>query len=262
MLFVISKVLWALVQPSHLMLAATALGLVLWRLRRPRLGYWLAVLGTGSMMAVTLSPIPNLLLAPLENRFPLPQTFPPDLAGIIVLGGAVDPVETAARGIPSLNSSAERMTAFVKIARLYPSAKKVFSGGIGTLRRSKRTEAEVAKQLFTDLGLDTASIIFEGDSRNTYENVLYSRQLARPDPQEKWLLITSAQHMPRAVGVFRRLNWPVVPYPVAYKSDSEYQAGGFGDSLEKFDGAVREWCGLIAYRTLGRTDALFPAPQP
>ena len=242
------------------MLATIALGLVLMGVRRPRLGYWLAIVGTGSMVAVTVLPIPELLLAPLENRFPLPQTLPPDLAGIIVLGGAIDPVETAARGIPSLNGSAERITTFVKIARLYPSAKKVFSGGIGTLRRSKRTEAEVAKQLFSDLGLDPTDIIFESKSRNTYENALYSQQVAHPESHEKWLLITSAVHMPRAVGIFRRLNWPVVPYPVAYKSDSEYQAGGFGDSLGKLDGAVREWCGLVAYRILGRTDALLPAP--
>jgi len=241
------------------MLAAAALGLILLCLRRPRLGYCLAVLGTGSMVAITLLPIPKLLLAPLENRFPLPQTLPPDLAGIIVLGGAVDPVETAARGIPSLNGAAERMTAFVKIARLYPSAKKIFTGGIGTLRRSKATEAEVAKQLFSDLGLDTSDIIFEAKSRNTYENVLYSRQLAHPEPQPTWLLITSAENMPRAVGIFRQLDWPVFPYPVAYKSDSEYSAG-FGDNLEKIDGAVREWYGLLAYRILGRTNALFPRP--
>jgi uncharacterized SAM-binding protein YcdF (DUF218 family) len=260
LLFVISKLLWELIEPSHLMLATAALGLVLWRLHRPRLGYCLAVLGTGSMVAVTVLPIPRLLLAPLENRFPLPQTLPADLAGIIVLGGAVDPVETAARGIPSLNSSAERMTTFVKVARLYPSAKKVFSGGIGTLRRSKRTEAEVARQLFSDLGLDPTNIVFEEISRNTYENVLYSRQLVNPEPDQKWLLITSAEHMPRAVGIFRQLNWPVIPYPVAYKSDSEYEADGFGASLEKLDGAVREWCGLLAYRFLGRTDSLFPGP--
>lgn len=242
------------------MLAATALGLVLLRYHRPRLGYWLAVVGTGSMVAVTMLPIPELVLAPLENRFPLPQALPADLAGIIVLGGAIDPIETAARGIPSLNSSAERMTTFVKIARLYPSAKMVFSGGIGTLRRSKRTEAQVAKQLFSDLGLDPANIVFEGNSRNTYENALYSQQLAHPEPGQTWLLITSAEHMPRAVGIFRQLNWQVLPYPVAYKSDTEYQASGFGASLEKLDGAVREWCGLIAYRILGRTNALFPAP--
>lgn len=259
MLFVISKVLWVLVEPSHLMLATSALGIVLWRLHWPRLGYCLAILGTGSMVAVTLLPIPQLLLAPLEDRFPQPQTLPADVAGIIVLGGAVDPVETAARGVPSLNDSAERMTSFVKIARLYPAAKKVFSGGNGTLRGSKLTEAEVAKQLFADLGLDTGDIVFEDKSRNTYENALYSRELVHPEPHQRWLLITSAEHIPRAVGIFRQLDWPVVPYPVAYKSDSDFPAS-LGKSLEKLDLAVREWCGLIAYRILGRTNALFPAP--
>ena len=112
----------------------------------------------------------------------------------------------------------------------------------------------------SDLGLDPTNIVFEGISRNTYENVLYSRQLVSPEPDQKWLLITSAEHMPRAVGIFRELNWPVIPYPVAYKSDSEYEADGFGASLEKLDGAVREWCGLLAYGILGRTDALFPGP--
>ena len=242
------------------MLALVASGVVLWRTRWARAGHWLAVVGTVSMSAVALLPIAQWSLAPLENRFPLPQRLPSKVDGIIVLGGAVDPIETATRNIPSLNEAAERMTTFVELARLYPSAKKVFTGGNGSLHASRLTEADTAKRLFSALGVDTDHMIFEDRSRNTYENALYSLQLAKPEPAEAWILVTSAEHMPRVVGIFRRLGWTVIPHPVAYKSDSIYVAD-FAGRLKAFDGAVREWVGLVAYRLLDRTDALFPGPM-
>lgn len=260
MLFVLSKIIWQLIQPSHLIMALVVLGILLWRTRWARLGYRLAITGTALLIAVVFLPIPNLLLAPLEDRFPLPLHLPDHIDGIIVLGGAVDPTESVARGIPSLNEAAERMTAFVKLARLYPAAQKMFTGGNGTLARSATAEADVAKQLFADLGLDTQEIEFEGKSRNTYENALFSKELAHPRPGQSWILVTSAQQMPRAVGVFRKLNWPVIPYPVAYKSDGDF-TGGVGGSFEAIDSAVHEWVGLLEYRILNRTNALFPGPN-
>ena len=180
MLFVISKLAWQLIQPSHVILALLGCGVLLGRSRWAEIGYWFAALGTALLVAVTLLPIPNLLLATLEDRFPLPQHLPDHVDGIIVLGGAIDPVETAARGIPSLNDAAERMTAFVKLARLYPAAPKLFTGGIGTLRGSKISEADAAKMLFADFGLDNGQVLFEGKSRNTYENAVFSQRLVHP----------------------------------------------------------------------------------
>jgi uncharacterized SAM-binding protein YcdF (DUF218 family) len=260
LLFVISKVLWLLIEPSHVIFALVVLGIGLWKSRWSRLGYRLAAVGAASLVVFTVLPIPNLVLAPLENRFPIPQHLPPEVDGIVVLGGAVDPVETSARGIPSLNEAAERMTAFAKLARLYPSAKEVFAGGNGTIHSSDLTEADAAKRVFDDLGMDTKRIVFEHKSRNTRENALISKSLVNPRPGETWILVTSAQHMPRAVGIFRQLGWPVIPYPVGYKSDSNYDVD-LVDSLKKFDGAVREWVGLVVYRGMGWTDALFPAAK-
>ena len=200
MLFVISKLLWQLIQPSHIILALIVCGL-LGRSRWARMGYWLAATGAVLLVAITFLPIPNLLLATLEDRFPLPQQLPQHVDGIIVLGGAIDPVETAARGIPSLNEAAERMTAFVKLARLYPMAEKVFTGGSGTLKHAKMSEADVARMLFGDLGLESGQIIFEDKSRNTYENALFSKQLIHPEPNQIWILVTSAAHMPRAAAL-------------------------------------------------------------
>jgi len=259
LLFVISKLAWQLIQPSHVMLAFLGCGVLLGRSRWARIGYWFAALGTALLVAVTLLPIPNLLLATLEDRFPFPQHLPDHVDGIIVLGGAIDPVETAARGIPSLNDAAERMTAFVKLARLYPAATKLFTGGIGTLRGSKISEADAAKMLFADFDLDNGQVLFEGKSRNTYENAVFSQRLVHPEPNQIWILITSAAHMPRAVGIFRNVGWSVIPYPVAYKSDDDYR-GDLTGALGIVDSAVREWVGLIAYRILDRTDAISPGP--
>lgn len=261
MLFVISKLVWQLIEPSHVILALLACGVLLGRSRWARIGYWLAAIGTVLLVAVTFLPIPNLLLATLDDRFPLPQHLPDHVDGIIVLGGAIDPVETAARGIPSLNEAAERMTAFVKLARLYPAAEKLFTGGNGTLKASKMSEADAAKILFADLGLDDGQITFEGKSRNTYENALFSKQLVHPEPNQIWILVTSAAHMPRAVGIFRSVGWPVIPYPVAYKSDGDY-LGDLTGALGMVDSVAREWVGLIAYRILDRTDAIIPGRAP
>lgn len=212
------------------------------------------------LLGTAFLPVPNLVLAPLEDRFPLPLHLPDRVEGIIVLGGAVDPIETVTRGIPSLNDAAERMTTFVKLAQLYPAAKKVFTGGNGTLKDTKIAEADVARQLFNDLGLDTSQVAFEEKSRNTYENALFSKELVHPASGGTWILITSAMHMPRAVGIFRKLGWPILPYPVAYKSDKDY-VGDFAGALAAIDDGAREWLGLFAYRILDRTDAVFPGPD-
>ena len=260
MLFLSSKLLWIVIEPANAILIMTVAGVVLLRPCRPQLGYGIVLVGVASLVVIALFPIPQLLLAPLEDRFAEPHALPERVDGIIVLGGAVDPREFAIRGTPGLNEAAERMTSFVKLVRAYPSARAVFTGGNGTLNASEATEADVAKKLFGDLGVDTSRVLFEGKSRNTYENVLFSKNLVHPRPDESWILITSADHMPRAVGIFRRLDWPVIPYPVAYKSDATYQPD-LADHLNRVDEAAHEWIGLIAYRLLGRTNALFPGPE-
>jgi uncharacterized SAM-binding protein YcdF (DUF218 family) len=107
-------------------------------------------------------------------------------------------------------------------------------------------------------------MIFEAKSRNTWENAVYIRDLVKPKPGETWLLVTSAGHMPRSVGIFRRVGFPVVPYPVAYRTfcdgrDFQISASTI-DKLSMLDFGVREWIGLLAYWATGKSDSLFPAP--
>ena len=155
------------------------------------------------------------------------------------------------------------MIEFVHLARLYPEARLVFSGGSGLVQEQDLKEAEVARLLFERLGIDGARVVYEDRSRNTWENAVFSKQLVSPDPDERWLLVTSAIHMPRAVGIFRRIGWPVIPYPVDFALVSEAPpvvSLDLLDGLLLLNAATCEYLGLLAYRLLDRTSALFPAP--
>ncbi|HUN50720.1 MAG TPA: YdcF family protein [Candidatus Sulfotelmatobacter sp.] len=259
MSFVLSKVLWVLVNPGNLFLLGLAVGAaLLWR-RTARLGRFLVTFVTLAGLAVAFLPIGDWLGAPLEARFAPPREAPPRVDGIIVLGGALAPDRATAHNRPAFNQSVERMLAFVSLARRYPQARLLFTGGNGALFPGAESEADVARQFFADFAPDLTRIEYEGRSRNTHENALFSYRQMAPRPGETWLLITSAMHMPRAVGCFRAVGWPVLPWPVDYRTGGAPAISFTGD-LSSIDNATKEWLGLLAYRIEGYTNALFPAP--
>lgn len=261
-LFVASKALWALLRPNTLALVLALLGLLLvWRGRR--FGRWPLLAGLGWYAAVFALPLSALLTLPLEERFARPAALNGPVAGIVVLGGAVEQDLTEAHGIPALNGAAERMTEAVALARRHPAARVVFTGGSAAVIPGGPTEADTARRLFADLGLPPERLVFEQESRNTHENAVLTRRLAEPRPGETWLLVTSASHMPRAMGCFRAAGWRVVPWPVNYTTGRDpglWWNWPFPTRLNQAEWAMREWIGLVAYRLMGRTDALFPAP--
>jgi uncharacterized SAM-binding protein YcdF (DUF218 family) len=256
--FVLSKIAWALLSPCTLLALALLLAFLLHR-RRPALSRGLVGLSLLFIAALSLTPLAHWTIAPLERRFPPPQ-LPAKVDGIIVLGGAIE-VEDSRPGQPALNDSAERITALVALARRYPDARLVYSGGSGLVRNQTQREADLARPLFEAMGIAPDRVIYERDSRNTWENAVDSRKLADPRPGQTWLLVTSSWHMPRSVGCFRKAGWTVLPYPVDYL-DNRTQWVGFDvvEPLHALSTAEREWLGLLAYHLMGRTDALFPAP--
>lgn len=260
MLFVLSKILELITAPSELLILAVIVGAALSLRRRDRWGRILTRIAALGFLLILVLPVDSWLLAPLENRFPAIEARPHHLDGVIVLGGAVDPYQTLIHGMPALNDAAERMTTFAMLARLYPQAKLIFTGGSAAIFPGGPREADGAKLLLAQLGVDTSRIVFEDASRNTFENAINSKKLMNPQPGEIWALVTSAQHMPRAVGVFRHVGWPVLPWPVGYKAGDEVPFSGPVGRLLHLDGVVHEWIGLVAYRLLGRTDSLLPGP--
>lgn len=260
MYFIVSKALAFFSLPTNLILCLALLGLVLIGLRRP-LGKTLCIVAAAAIGFAGLSPLGNMLLTPLEQRFAGMQFPDHKIDGIIVLGGSYDRI----RGYLStviLEDSTHTMVVVPGLAKRYPEAKVIFSGGTTEENVHVPPEAIVASQLFASFGISPDRIVIEDRSRNTLENARLTAQLIAPKPGQRWLLITNAFHMPRAMGTFRQAGFDVSAFPVGWRTngwrDFFWPAPSATEGLRRVDVAVREWIGLIAYRLLGYSKALFP----
>lgn len=264
MFFILSKVGEFFITPAHVGLFLTAFGVALLFSRFWRQGRTLASIGVVSLLVMSFSPLGALLILPLENRFPAPTENASAPDGVIVLGGSVDEGVSMARGRAALTDASERLTALVELSRRYPKARLVFTGGSAALRGSPYSEAEIAKTFFAEMGIEHERVVYESRSRNTFENAVYARELVAPKPGERWLLVTSASHMPRAIGIFRQIGFPAVAFPVDYRTSGSLSNWSLRNNapemLKLVDVAAHEWIGLLVYRLTGKTDALFPAP--
>jgi uncharacterized SAM-binding protein YcdF (DUF218 family) len=260
MFFPLSKILGFFAIPSNLVVSIGILGLLLLATRFARAG---RVLAFASL--VVLAILGLALIIPLEDRFPRWDATRGAPDGIVVLGGAISPDVSAARDEVALNEAAERLIVVAELARRYPDARIVFSGGSGALIYDEGAEAPLALRLLESLGIPRARITLEDRSRNTVENAVLSKAIAQPKPGERWLLLTSAHHLPRAVGVFRKAGFPVEAYPVDWRTrgtdDALRPFASVGDGLRRSDTAVREWVGLAVYWLTGRSSELFPGPR-
>jgi uncharacterized SAM-binding protein YcdF (DUF218 family) len=264
MFFVLSKTLGYFLVPSNLIMASGALGLGLIFSKRRRAGGWLLAGCVSALLLCGFLPIGVLMLLPLETRFSRWDAHTGDPAGIIVLGGGVDPEMTTARGTPAINSSGVRIVVAAELAHRYPKARLVYVGGNSSLRSANFSEADVAEGIFKNLGIREDRLQLERKSRNTDENVRFAMGLVNPKPCERWLLVTSASHIPRSIGLFRKAGFSVEPYPVDWGTSGwsdiyKFQADPIS-GLVLTDRAAHEWLGLIAYRLTGKIDELFPSP--
>lgn len=264
----ILRLLLALLLPSTFLTISCVVGAGLfligrWTRQIRRVGAMLLSIAVIGFSAVLLLPVDLWLLRPLEDRFPPPS--PAHIDGVVVLGGAISTEVSADRGVPSLNRDADRLTAFAVLARTYPEARLVFAGGPPMPPGQGRlSEAEASGRLFEQLGVLPSRVLYDDRSQSTWGNALNSLTLANPKPGETWVLITSASHMPRAIGAFHRAGWPqILPWPVAYRTT---KAGWraplqpIGTKLAAIDLAAHEWAGLVGYWLRDRTDQLFPGP--
>ncbi|MFN3657723.1 MAG: YdcF family protein [Pseudolabrys sp.] len=263
MFFVLSKTLALLLLPSNFLILLILLGLVLALTRWRRAG--LRLTGVSAILLALFGSVPIgvHLQNVLENRFPRWDASRGAPDGIVVLGGVINPLLSRVRGQPAINGNAERVTAIAKLARDYPNARIIFSSGDASLLRNEGAEADELYPLLDTFGVPRSRVTLENRARNTVENATFSKELAGPKPGERWLVVTSAFHMPRAMGCFRRAGFAVEAYPVdwrTYPRPSWQPQLGFVRGLGALDAAVHEWIGLLAYRLTGKTDALFPAP--
>jgi uncharacterized SAM-binding protein YcdF (DUF218 family) len=264
MFFTLAKTLGFFSAPSNVLITLALIGVVLMATRFARAGRRVVVFAVIVLAIVGWSPLGNAIILPLEERFPPWDASRGAPTGIICLGGALDTVVSPVRGEVALNEAAERMTTMAELARRFPDARIVFSGGSGRLLYSGATESELAERLFVSFGIEKSRITLEDKSRDTAENARFARDIVKPKPNERWLLVTSAYHMPRAVALFREAGFAVEAFPVDYRTrgavDMLRPFSTLGDGLRRTDTAVREWAGLIVYRLTGRTSELLPGP--
>lgn len=265
MFFNASKLFWFLAAPTNALVLLTLLAALMMFTRFARPARWLALATSFGLILAAMSPLPYWLMRPLEDRFPK-ATLNGPIDGIIVLGGAIG----TTRGMTSMNEAAARMTDSAALALKHPGARLVFTGGDGSLLENTpdgeaKTEAQAARQFYLSLGIPASQIIVEDKSRNTRENAILTKPLLDQKPGQRWLLITSAWHMPRSVGIFRQAGIDIVPYPVDFATrglDRDYRQfnRSFSYGLGLTDIAVKEWIGLVVYRLAGYTDSLLPGP--
>ena len=240
-------IVWGLFQPSQLIVIAAVLAAVLWR--RP-IARKLAGVTVGLFLLFGLAPLGYLLNKPLERRFEIPAGIA-DVDGIIVLSGAEQVRLSELYSQPQLSGAGDRLTTFLMLAAAHPGARLVHTGGV---------QSQIARSLLLGAGVEPERMVFEDRARNTCDSAPAARELVAPGPEERWLLVTSAAHMPRAVACFRAINWHVIPYPADFRSGSTMWSYDVLGNLETLDLAVHEWLGLVYYRVRGYTNDVYPAP--
>lgn len=265
MFFALSKTLGVMMLPTNFLIGLGVTGVLLSVTRFVRLARRLMAVSLVLLALCAYAPVGKLLLFPLESRFPAWDASRGAPDGIIVLGGPIDSDISVLHDTPVISSAADRIVASAMLALRYPNARLVFTGGSPNLIANDAREADYAARVYEGLGIGRSRLIMERRSRNTLENALFTKDLVMPKPGERWLLVTSAYHMPRSMGLFRQAGFAVEPYPVDWRVGAAWgDALWFSqfpiDGLLRTDIAVREWIGLLAYWIAGKTGALFPGP--
>ena len=163
-------------------------------------------------------PLSNFLLSKIEDYIQ-PSKYPiQQLTGVVVLGGSFETgLESKERNQVFLNSSAERLTKTLEIYKKNPRILILFSGFSNEAKPQGWSESDMAKKFFIDQGVRIDNLIFENQSRNTFENIKYSKDIIN-NYKGTWGLITSANHMPRSFFTFKKQGLILEPISVDYKT--------------------------------------------
>ena len=256
MMFLVSTLFAFVVQPLAWVALLMLVSILAVR-RKPFLAKGFGVLALTLLVTLGWEPLPDTLLRRLETQYPAiaASAALDNYAGVIVLGGALEPAHTwVVADQSSLNDAAERMTQVLPLLQRHAHLRVLFTGGDGNLFADELTEAERARRFFAQQSVTPERVRYESASRTAYENALLSRQVAGADVQRQWLLLTSAWHMPRAMATFRHAGWLVTAYPVDYRAgvQTPWSSYSMDQGVKKWRMALREWLGLLVYQGSGQ----------
>jgi uncharacterized SAM-binding protein YcdF (DUF218 family) len=253
MMFLASKLFWFVIAPFNLAIFALTGAMFAMMLKQHILARKLGILAFSILLIFGVLPTGQFMVRYLETRFAAPAPMPARVSGIIILGGALDTGLGTVHGTPQVNASADRINTFVTLARQYPRARLVYTGGIGAIDGRGQSEGSMIRDMLAKVYNFNpgARLSVEDQSRTTAENVTLTKAQQQPLADQEWLLVTSASHMPRALGSFRAGGWNVTPVP------ADYLTGGtahhtFLENMNLSHTAVKEIVGIAAYALTGK----------
>lgn len=260
---VLTRIFWLIAQPLSLIAICLLLALLLsFRAGRGWSRFFL-MLGGLLLFVTAFTTFGYAIITPLEDRFVRPAE-PARIDGIVVLGGAMDGEVNTVRGGWELNRSGDRYVETVRLALAHPEAKVLVAAGPAALAMDQEREALAAQRMLISFGVAPERIILDENSRNTEENAQFAKELAGVVDGQTWLLVTSAFHMPRSVGLFRMVEFPVVPWPADYLASGaegwRIKPDQAPENLAVASIALREWVGLMGYKLTGKIEDWFPGP--
>jgi uncharacterized SAM-binding protein YcdF (DUF218 family) len=248
---VLSAVITTLLLSPLLFVVLCAVGVFLVGIGKRRAAVWLLSATLVALLALSTGSAHNLLMGPLERRYPPFPVDPPPVGAIVVLGSGVVDGSPDEGGAAALSSEALKRVVYG--LRLYRGlgVPIVVSGG-RVWNTGGESEADTAATLLARLGVPEGIVIRERDSRTTWENardvakVLAERKISRV------ALVTSAYHMPRAMLAFSRAGISCVAAPTDYRAVAAHEPlGGLMPSFVSLGGSftsLREYVGIIQYR--------------
>ena len=265
--FILSKIYWIYLNPINILIYLLLIGVIFNFFNKKKLFKIINLITFTLFILIVVLPNGTYLLWKLENSYSIPKVFPNGIDGILILGGGTNAVLTQQYNQMSLNENIERITESINLMRRFPNAKIIYSGGTHGLSKTKPklTGIDVAKMFYTRMGVDINQIIFEDKSRNTYENLVFSKKFIDNKDNEKWLLVTSAFHMKRAMSVAEKLKLNFIPYPVDFILKKNYswkrlyikRTYSFLINMNHFELAAHEYVGLIAYYLTKKSSKIY-----
>ena len=260
MTFVLSKILWLFFNPFNLILIFLILGIIFNFLKFLNFSKIFFVTASLIFLIIGFLPSGSYLMYLLEKNYYNSNVLPDDLDGILIISGATAPYLTKEHGQISLNGSSERLFESIQLIKKYPNVKIVFAGGSGSLKNPNLTHAADAKFFFNSFGIDVKDIFFENNSRNTYENILFAKNLCNPKDHEKWIVVTSAFHLTRVINIAEKLDWQLIPYATDFRGLKKFEwnfSFNFIENIYTFQQSSHEWIGLFSYFFMGRSSKIY-----
>lgn len=260
MIFFLSKILWEIFNPFNLVIFLFILGIILNFINYSIISKIFFSMSLLLILLIGFFPSGAYLIYLLEKDYTPITSLPQEIDGILILGGATIPSLTQDHNQVALNGSAERITESINLMKKYPNTKIIFAGGSGSISLPKLSHSAVAKKLYNNLGLDTNNIFFDYESRNTFENILFAKKKFKNISNEKWIVVTSAMHLNRALNISEKMGLKFIPYPTDYKHPKKFIFKieiNLIDNFNQFQIASREWVGLIYYYLIGRTSKVY-----